>query len=121
MARHNIFGQRAERIAAQFLENQGYTILDRNWRSGHKELDLIASDGRTLVVVEVKARTTSRWGNAEVWVDNMKIRRIVNATDAYLRLKCIDLPVRFDIITIIGEEGKEAIEHIPDAFFAPMN
>lgn len=119
MAQHNLFGQRAEQIAAQFLEKQGYSILDRNWRSGHKELDLVAVDSGMLVIVEVKARATDRYGDASLWVDDRKIRRTVLAADAYIRYRRIDLPVRFDIITVIGKEGEERIEHIPDAFFAP--
>lgn len=120
MAEHNILGRRGELLAAEYLENKGYTVLDRNWRSGHKELDLVARSGNTLVVVEVKTRGSARFGNPEDAVDMRKIRRLVLATDAYLRLKCLDMNVRFDIVTIIDSGGKVTVEHIEDAFFPPI-
>lgn len=120
MAEHNILGRSGELLAAEYLENKGYTVLDRNWRSGHKELDLVARSGNTLVVVEVKTRGSARFGNPEDAVDMRKIRRLVLATDAYLRLKCLDMNVRFDIVTIIDSGGKVTVEHIEDAFFPPI-
>lgn len=120
MAEHNILGRSGELLAAEYLENKGYTVLDRNWRSGHKELDLVARSGDTLVVVEVKTRGSARFGNPEDAVDMRKIRRLVLATDAYLRLKCLDMNVRFDIVTIIDSGGKVTVEHIEDAFFPPI-
>ncbi len=120
MAEHNILGRSGELLAAEYLENKGYMVLDRNWRSGHKELDLVARSGNTLVVVEVKTRGSARFGNPEDAVDMRKIRRLVLATDAYLRLKCLDMNVRFDIVTIIDSGGKVTVEHIEDAFFPPI-
>lgn len=120
MAEHNILGRRGELLAAEYLENKGYMVLDRNWRSGHKELDLVARSGNTLVVVEVKTRGSACFGNPEDAVDMRKIRRLVLATDAYLRLKCLDMNVRFDIVTIIDSGGKVTVEHIEDAFFPPI-
>lgn len=59
MARHNDFGQDSETIARSFLLKKGYSILESNWRSGHKEIDIIAKDGEMLVIVEVKARNVN--------------------------------------------------------------
>lgn len=120
MAEHNILGKCGEDIAAEYLEAKGYEVLDRNWRSGHKELDLVARQGDTLVVVEVKTRRNAEYGDAQDAVDDRKIRRIVSAADAYVRLKRIDLDVRFDIVTITGENGTNSIEHIEEAFFPPI-
>ncbi|MBQ8360983.1 MAG: YraN family protein [Bacteroidaceae bacterium] len=120
MAEHNLRGKRGEEEAAKHLLTNGYTILHRNWRSGHKELDIVARQGNELVVVEVKSRKDTLFGQPEDAVDGRKIRRIVASTDAYLRKFAIDLPVRFDIITVIGEEAPYRIEHICDAFFPPM-
>lgn len=120
MAEHNLRGKRGEEEAVKHLLAQGYTILHRNWRSGHKELDIVARQGNELVVVEVKSRKNTLFGQPEDAVDGRKIRRIVASTDAYLRKFSIDLPVRFDVITIIGETAPYRIEHICDAFFPPM-
>ena len=103
MASHNILGTTGESQAACFLENNGYTILHRNWRSGHKELDIVATIDNTLIIVEVKTRSSVDFGNPQDAVNSRKIKRIVSATDAYIRLFSIDMPVRFDVITLIGK------------------
>ena len=80
----------------------------------------MATDGHTLVVAEVKTRCDDRFGDPEAAVDNRKIRRIVASTDAYLRLFEIDLPVRFDIVSVVGSEPPFRIEHIEEAFLPPI-
>lgn len=120
MAKHLILGQEGEDIAARYLEEHGYTILDRNWRSGHKELDLIVRKADTLVFVEVKTRTSTDYGDPWNFVDERKIRRIIRSADAYIRLNCLDLDVRFDIVSISIEDGDFKVEHIEEAFFPPV-
>ena len=120
MAKHNILGLNGESLAASYLQEKGYTILDRNWRSGHKELDLIARKDSTLVVVEVKTRSSDNFGSPQDAVDERKIRRLVMAADAYVRLNALDLEVRFDIVTVIDDDGQVKVEHIEDAFFPPI-
>ena len=120
MAKHLILGQKGEDIAAGYLEQHGYTILDRNWRSGHKELDLVVLKDNTVVFVEVKTRTSTEYGDPWSFVDDRKIRRIVNSADAYVRFKSIDMDVRFDIISITVVNGDFKVEHIEQAFFPPI-
>lgn len=122
MATHNVLGKEGEEEAVQFLLQKGYTILHRNWRSGKKELDIVAMDNRhkTLVVVEVKARKNRLFGAPEEAINSTKIRRIVSSTDTYLRKYAIDLPVRFDIISVVGEKPPFQIEHLEDAFYSPI-
>lgn len=121
MAKHNLLGIAGESIACKYLMHKGYCIKDRNWRSGHKELDIVAIKDDVLVIIEVKTRRNSDFGNPEDAVDNRKIRRIVLAADAYLKCKQIDATVRFDVITVvIGKDGQNEIKHLEDAFFAPM-
>jgi len=60
MAKHNEFGKQGEELAAQFLMEKGYEILERNWRNRHKEIDIIAKDGEELVIVEVKTRKSAQ-------------------------------------------------------------
>lgn len=121
MAKHNELGMTGEAVAVDYLLNNGYEIVDRNWRSGHKEIDIIAAKNGMLVIVEVKTRKNSQYGNPEDAVTDRKIRRIVTATDAYLRLKMIDMQVRFDVITILIKDNSVlSIEHIKDAFYAPI-
>lgn len=120
MAEHNELGKEGEEEAANYLLEKGYFIRHRNWRSGKKELDIVAEYDNELIVVEVKTRTDTRFGNPEDAVTDRKIRHIVASTDAYLRKFAIDLPVRFDIITITGKKAPHTIEHITDAFYPPI-
>ena len=123
MALHNIQGKTGEDKAAEYLTEKGYQILHRNWHSGHKELDIVALKDQTLIVVEVKTRKNTLYGNPQDAVNDKKIRRIVSSTDAYIRLFKLDYPVRFDIITVITDdedEKKTKIEHIKEAFFPPI-
>ncbi|MGL4851189.1 MAG: YraN family protein [Phocaeicola sp.] len=120
MAQHNQLGILGEEYAADYLLTKGYAIRHRNWRSGRKELDIVAEYNGTLIVVEVKTRSDTTYGSPEEAVTNQKIKRIVASTDAYLRKYALDLPVQFDIITILGNEPPFSLEHIEEAFFPPL-
>ena len=120
MAQHNDFGQISEDRAAAYLMARGYTIRDRNWRLGHKELDIVAQKNDTLAIVEVKARRSDRYGDAVDAVTDDKIRKVVQAANAYVSYHRINLNVRFDIIAITGELGHQTVEHIEDAFSPPL-
>ncbi|MDR0348973.1 MAG: YraN family protein [Tannerella sp.] len=122
MAEKNETGKIGEETACSFLRINGYTILETNWRYRHYELDIIASDGNELVVVEVKTRSETYRVAPEDTVSRKKIQRIVAAADAYILHKNISLPVRFDIICMVRQGISYVVErHIEDAFFAPVN
>lgn len=116
MAEHNDFGKLGEEIAANYLEGKGYEIVERNWRNTHKEIDIIAKDGETLVMVEVKTRQTDEYGNPDTAVTKKKQRLLIAAANAYLFKNKLDVETRFDIISIIFKDGEPVIEHIEDAF-----
>lgn len=121
MARHNQLGKTGEERAAEYLISKGYIIRDINWRSGKMELDLVAYRDSTLVVVEVKTRSSHEFLRPEEAVNLRKIKNIVRATDAYIRLFNIPFEVRFDIVTLVGDNDRFEIEHIEDAFLPPLN
>lgn len=119
MAEHNDLGKWGEDEAALFLEDEGYVILERNWRLEHRDLDIIAltPDGETLVIVEVKTRTTAELQEPAQAVDKRKMRNLAVAANAYLKTCGMDKEVRFDIISIVGEARQvRHIEHLKDAF-----
>ena len=120
MARHNILGKAGEQKAVDFLVGKGYTLHELDWKHGHVDIDIIAEEKGEIVFVEVKTRSTTNYGNPEDAVDNKKIRRIVNAADVYIKLHDICQPVRFDIITLVGQEPDFTIEHIENAFYPPL-
>ena len=119
--RHD-FGRHCEFMARTYLEQEGYLILETNWRSGHKEIDIIAQDGEMLVIVEVKARKNEDFMFAEDAVDERKIRNLVRATHNYILMKGLDCDVRFDIITLVlDDKGEYKLKHIKDAFLPGVN
>ena len=121
MATHNELGKKGEDAAAKYLLQKGYKIIERNWIHHKYEIDIIATDTDFILFVEVKTRSSSRWGNPEEAVSKGKIKRIVEAADFYLRDKEIDLPARFDIISAVWTGKIFEIDHIDDAFMAPVN
>ena len=119
MAEHNDLGKWGEDEAARFLERKGYDILERDWRLGKRDLDIIAwsDDHATLVIVEVKTRQNIDFQEPEEAVDTPKMRNLAVAANAYVKLMDIDAEIRFDIISVVGSKGKLLnIEHIVDAF-----
>ena len=114
-------GKQGESVARQHLEDKGYKVLETNWRFHRFELDIIATNNEELVVVEVKTRSSNYLMAPETAVDKKKIRRIVAASDAYARQHGITLPVRFDILSLIKKGQSFEIEHIEDAFLAPLH
>ncbi len=107
-------GGRYEEIAAAFLQERGYRILERNFRDRFGEIDLVARDGRYLVFVEVKYRRDSGSGYPEEAVDARKQARLRHTASGYLYSRHYpqDMPCRFDVVSILGEE----IRLIADAF-----
>ena len=116
MAEHNDLGKLGEEIAVQYLTDKGYKILERNWHNVHKEVDIIAKDGRFLVIVEVKTRQSSKNGEPDMAVTRQKQRMLISAANAYIFRNRLDLETRFDIISIVFNNGEPVIDHIEDAF-----
>lgn len=121
MAAHNQLGKEGEDAACLHLEKLGCKILRRNWRFGRHEIDIIAEDEEHIIFVEVKTRTSDRWGNPEDFITNNQIRRIVAAADFYIQEYNINKEARFDVISIINNRGRLEIEHIDDAFLPSLS
>ena len=120
MAAHHETGAQGEQLAEEYLRNEGYEILDKNWRFKHFELDLVMKDQESIIVVEVKTRKSLYGGDPEVSVNRHKQRILVRAANAYVVYYGIDLPVRFDIVAVIISGKKHFINHIRDAFYPMM-
>ena len=118
MDEHLKTGTIGEELACRYLESLGYTIHERNWRYGHKEVDIIAQWGPTLVIAEVKTRSSGSYLKARESVTREKERFLIQATDHYVRLHHLELEVRYDIIALdIASDRTYTIEHIPNAFY----
>lgn len=109
------FGAEGERAARDFLEAKGAQILTMNYRRPTGEVDIVARQGKTILFIEVKRRTTLRFGSPAEAVTAAKRARIVGTAALYLQEKGLeDAPVRFDIVEILP--GR--IRHIEGAFMA---
>ena len=108
-------GAQAERAAAQFLEEQfSYRILERNFRSRFGEVDLIAEEGDVLCFIEVRSRSTSRYGEAIETIGREKRRRIARSARQYLVTRNLEhRACRFDVVTLQSGQGPELLR---DAF-----
>ena len=115
MAAHNELGKWGEELAAEYLQEKGYEIIERDWKSGHHDLDIIAKEGGTLVIVEVKTRRNRLFGDPEEAIDYRKRRSLQSAINHYVKSHRVKATVRFDIISIVGNIGfKPEIDHIID-------
>jgi putative endonuclease len=111
-------GRHGESLVASYLQGLGYTIIDRNYRKRFGEIDLIGEEKDTLVFIEVKTRTSLRFGSPLEAVDQRKQRRMSRAAlDYILKHKLDDRAARFDVVAVLMRPGeKPRIEHIRNAF-----
>ena len=108
-----IVGRHGEDVAIEFLQQQNYTILDRNFNCHFGEIDVVAWDGEYVVFIEVKSRSDTCFGLPREAVDWRKQKTIVKVAQYWLyKNKRTGVPVRFDVVEILA--GK--INHITDAF-----
>ena len=122
MAEHNEIGALGEQYACRFLEELGLEVLERNWRFGKDELDIIARTARELVIAEVKTRSSDQHGQPEEAVKKGKRSTMIRGANRYNQETGCELAVRFDIVSVIlHPTGKPYIHHVPDAFYPTVH
>jgi len=117
MAEHNELGKLGEEMAVEYLQKNGYEILETNWTFQKAEIDIIAQKEYVLAIVEVKTRSSIDFGLPQDFVKPKKIQLLVKAVNEYVISNDLDVEVRFDIIAIAKEDKDYRIEHIEDAFY----
>ena len=117
MAEHNDLGKLGEELAVDFLEKNGYEILETNWVFDKAEIDIIAQKNGILAIVEVKTRSSIEFGLPQDFVKPKKIKLLLKAVDEYVVKNDLDVEVRFDIIAIHKESKNFNIEHFEEAFY----
>jgi putative endonuclease len=113
-------GDWGERIAADYLESKGFRILEKQWNYTRFEIDLIVRKENTIVFVEVKTRFSRDYGEPWDAVNKAKQKKICKSADFYLKNFCIDSEPRFDIISIVHDNGKTEITHLDNAFYPTL-
>lgn len=116
----NETGRHGEALAADWLEGRGIRVLERNWRHGRYEIDIVAREGGTVAFVEVKTRRLGPGGSPAAAVDSRKRARLAIAAAAWIRQnsrECVEF--RFDILEVLNVPGRAPlVEWTRDAFHA---
>jgi putative endonuclease len=120
MAESHSLGQQGEELAVAHLKEKGYRILHRNWKSGKKELDIVAENKDNIVFAEVKTRSENFMADPRDTISREKQRLMIFAADDYIRRYNIQKEVRFDVITIIAKGQTFTVEHIENAFYPTL-
>lgn len=116
MATHNDLGNQGEDLAVEHLIKNNWKILDRNWRFGREEIDIIASKAEILAIIEVKTRFSNFLGEPYEAVSKSKQKSIIRAANHYIEKNGLDVEVQFDIISIVLNKNQQKITHIQEAF-----
>ncbi|MBV4356493.1 YraN family protein [Pinibacter aurantiacus] len=111
MSYHNELGKTGELFGAKFLEDKGFTIIERNWRHGRYEIDIIASLKDTIHFIEVKTRSSKTFGLPEESVSADKVKRLSVAANAYLQMNTGWKWVQHDILSITLVNGHDPQFH----------
>lgn len=119
MGRRGAVGDCCEKRAVRFLEERGYIILERNYRSPFGEIDIVARDGDSIVFIEVKSRTSPLFGPPYLKVNRLKRAHIIRCALSYLKkYYSVETKCRIDVISISLDKREDQIEHIKNAFDA---
>ena len=116
MASHNELGRFGEAHAVAYLKQNGYQILETNWRYLKAEIDIIAKQDQWICIIEVKTRSSTDFGRPEAFVHYKKQQLLIAAAHQYIVKNNIDAEVRFDIISVIIQTKCIDLEHLVGAF-----
>ena len=109
MTSQRLSGKKAEDAACSFLQRNGLSLIQRNYHCRHGEIDLIMQDSETLVFVEVRYRSSTKYGSAAESVDGNKQRKLVFTANHYLQKNPTNKPSRFDVIALSPQQEPEWI------------
>jgi len=112
----NALGQQAEDLALSYLEQQGLTLIQRNYRSRYGEIDLIMQNKEHIVFVEVRFRSSNHYGGAAASVDPRKQRKLIKCAQQYIANTPSRLGFRFDVIAISPSAKQHDIQWLTNAF-----
>lgn len=124
MAQHNEIGKFGEDLATNLLVQKGYKILERNWKIGRLEVDIIAANAEAVAFVEVKTRTSHFGGKEpEEYINSDKKWNVSHAAGAYVKINHIEKDIRFDTIAVVLDPNTQDVvelRHTENAFYPPM-
>jgi len=116
MGLSNALGEQGEKLALNFLQQEGLTLILKNYRNKFGEIDLIMEDKQHIVFVEVRLRSSNDFGGALSSVDRRKQTKLINCANQYIANESTHLGFRFDVIAISPTSGQHKIQWITNAF-----
>jgi putative endonuclease len=114
-----MLGTIGENLAFNHLQEMNWRMLERNWRCRTGEIDIIAMDGETLVIIEVRTRSSTSFGTPQESIHALKQNKVRETAQVYAnRYKLLHLQQRFDVVSIVTDkEGRlQTLEHLSNAF-----
>ncbi|MEA1885823.1 MAG: YraN family protein [Bacteroidota bacterium] len=120
MAKSHSLGKNGEQLALKYLKDNGYRVIEKNWLTGRKEIDIIAEDDEFIIFIEVKTRMADFQVHPREAVSVPKQRNMIYAAQTYIQRNEIEKEARFDIISIIMDGPKHELEHVKDAFYPTL-
>ncbi len=117
---HIELGKKGEALALGYLLEQDYSLLAKNYRWKHEEIDLIVAQDDAIVFVEVKTRRNTEIQSPLQAVSKAKQRHLIRAANHYITEKECLLDARFDVVSVVLKGEKAIIEHIPNAFYPTL-
>ena len=116
---NKVVGNMGENIANAYLQKNGYVVLDRNWRCGNYEIDIICIDNKQIVFVEVKTHNYNPCFDLAKMVNKQKRRRIIFSANKYIRYNRICMNARFDVVEVVLNGGEFfSLNHVKNAFYS---
>ncbi|HXT15510.1 MAG TPA: YraN family protein [Gemmatimonadaceae bacterium] len=116
------FGELGERIAERWLRRQGWRVVQRRFRNGHRDIDLVVEREGTVAFVEVKARKGNSFGDPVEAVNWTKQRELVRSASVWIDRHGRPSEVyRFDVVGVLVEGERVRIRHVPNAFSLPIS
>jgi putative endonuclease len=110
-------GIHAEKIAVEYLRQQGFTIRDTNWRAGHKEIDIVAEKDGRIHVVEVRSLNSSFFRQPYQSIDRAKQRNLISVAHTYIISHKLAMEVQLDVVSVVFNGGTHTIEYLPNAIY----
>ena len=117
MTKRYLLGKHGERLARAYFLQQGFQVLHENYRFGHYEIDLIVKKDDLLVFVEVKTRSSIRYGFPEETLSEKQEERIRKTADQFIYASDWQGRIRFDVISILMRNNGTELRHFPDALY----
>jgi putative endonuclease len=117
MTRSHDLGRTGERLAASYLRHRGWSIVERNWRFHHKEIDLVVRRGGQVAFVEVKTREGRSLAHPLESITSAKRRDLATAARGWIALRgTVGESYRFDAVAVVRDEAGTRLEHVEDAW-----